>query len=145
MTTAAEVMTRDVAVISPSDSIRLAAQMMDELGVGSLPVCDGRRIIGIITDRDITTRATSAGHTPDATRVSEAMTEDIRYCFEDDPIEDLERTMSEVQIRRIPVVDRNKNLVGIVSLGDLATKEVRGVRNTLQEISEPSAPDRKTH
>ena len=138
----AEVMTRDVAVVRPSDAIRRAAQMMDELNVGVLPVCDGQRLVGMITDRDITVRATAAGRAPDEARVAEAMSEDVRWCYEDEPLEDAMAVMKDVQIRRVPVVDRNKNLVGIVSLGDLVTDEAPGTGGTLRDVSEPSEPDR---
>ena len=137
----AEVVTRDVAVIPPHDTIRRAAEMMDELNVGSIPVCDGERPVGMITDRDITVRATAAGKNPDETRVSDAMTEDVRWCMEDD-VEEVVHTMSDIQIRRLPVVDRTKRLVGIVSLGDLATDRPPGAPEALRNVSEPSEPDR---
>jgi CBS domain-containing protein len=138
----ADVMTRDVQVILPDRSVRDAARLMDDLNVGVLPVCDGRRLVGIITDRDITVRATAAGKDPDQTRVREVMTDDVRWCFEDEDVKDVVRTMSEVQIRRLPVVDRNKHLVGIVALGDLATDRAEGANEALRRISEPSEPDR---
>jgi CBS domain-containing protein len=137
-----EVMTRDVMTISPQESLRRAAQMMDDLNVGVLPVCDGQRLVGMITDRDITVRATSAGETPEDTRVNEIMSEDVRWCFDDQTVDEVMKEMSDIQIRRVPVIDRNtKNLVGIVSLGDLSTEDV-AVESTLQNISQPSEPDR---
>ena len=138
----AEVMTRDVAVIPPHETIRRAAEMMDELNVGSIPVCDGERLVGIITDRDITIRATAAGKNPNQTKVSEAMSEDLRWCMEDDAVEEVVRTMSDAQIRRLPVVDRTKRLVGIVALGDLSTDRAPGAAEALRNVSEPSEPDR---
>jgi CBS domain-containing protein len=138
----AEVMTRDFEVISPNATVRDAARKMDELNVGVLPVCDGRRLVGVLTDRDVTIRATATGAPPDATHIHEVMTNEVRWCFEDEPVEKAERTMSEVQIRRLPVVDRNKNLVWIVSLGDLATARAPGTEESLRRISEPSEPDR---
>ena len=137
-----EVMTRQVRVIGPGRSIREAARLMDELNVGVLPVCDGQRLLGIITDRDITVRATAVGKDPDAVPVREIMTEDVRWCFEEEAVEDVAHMMGDVQIRRIPVVDRNKHLVGIVALGDLATDRVQGTGEALRRISEPSEPDR---
>jgi CBS domain-containing protein len=137
-----EVMTRQVRVIGPGRSIREAAKLMDELNVGVLPVCDGQRLLGIITDRDITVRATAVGKDPDAVPVREIMTEDVRWCFEEEAVEDVAHMMGDVQIRRIPVVDRNKHLVGIVALGDLATDRVQGTGEALRRISEPSEPDR---
>lgn len=137
-----DVMTRDVTVVNPGDSIRRAAQLMDELNVGAIPVCDGRRLVGMITDRDITVRATAAGRNPEATPVSDAMSGEVRWCFLDDDVEDAARTMSDVQIRRLPVVDQDQHLMGIVSLGDLATDKAGDVAGTLGRISEPSAPGR---
>jgi CBS-domain-containing membrane protein len=138
----AEVMTRDVKVIGPERSVREAARLMDNLNVGSLPVCDGERLVGMITDRDITVRATAVGEDPDQTQVKEIMTDDVRWCFEDDEVNDVVRTMGDVQIRRVPVVDRAKRLVGIVALGDLATERAEGTEEALRNISEPSEPDR---
>jgi CBS domain-containing protein len=138
----AEVMTRDVKVIGPDRSVRDAARLMDNLNVGSLPVCDGERLVGMITDRDITVRATAIGEDPDKTRVSEIMSEDVRWCFEDDDVSDAARTMGEVQIRRLPVIDHDRRLVGIVALGDLATDQAEGTTEALRNISEPSEPDR---
>jgi CBS domain-containing protein len=137
-----EVMTREVRVVGPDRSVREAARLMDQLNVGVLPVCDGERLLGIITDRDITVRATAAGLDPDEVDVRKIMTEDVRWCFEDEAVEDVAQMMGDVQIRRIPVVDRNKRLVGIVALGDLATDRAQGTGEALRRISEPSEPDR---
>jgi CBS domain-containing protein len=137
-----DVMTRDVTVVSPHASVREAARVMDRLNVGALPVCDGQRLVGIITDRDITVRCTAAGGSPHTTHVRDIMSGPVRWCFADDPVEDAEQAMGEVQIRRMPVVDGNRQLVGIVALGDLATEEAPGTAETLRRISEPSAPDR---
>jgi CBS domain-containing protein len=141
----ADVMTRDVQVILPDRNVRDAAKLMDDLNVGVLPVCDGERLVGMVTDRDITVRATAAGKDPDSTRVREIMTEVVRWCFEDEDIRDVVQTMGDVQIRRVPVVDRNKRLVGIVALGDLATDRAEGADEALRRISEPSEPDRSEH
>jgi CBS domain-containing protein len=139
-----ELMTRNVQVVAPEDSIRRAAQLMDRLNVGVLPVCNGRRLVGILTDRDITVRATSAGLAPDQCKVSDVMTGEPRYCYEDDPVGEVTRLMGDMQIRRVPVVDRNNQLCGIVALGDLATdaKNDRAVGEALEQISSPSEPDR---
>lgn len=139
-----DIMTRDVQVVQPGDTIRRAAQLMDDLNVGALPVCDGQRLVGVLTDRDITVRATSAGLSPDQCKVSEVMTAEPRYCYEDDPVVEVTRMMGGQQIRRVPVVDRNDRLTGIVSLGDLATgaKYDRAVGDALEQISAPSEPDR---
>jgi CBS domain-containing protein len=137
-----EVMTRDVAVVSPYATLREAARRMDNLNVGALPVCDGRRLVGIVTDRDIVVRATAAGAAPDLTRVHDVMTDDVMWCFEDDDVEEAEEEMARVQIRRLPVVDGRKRLVGMLSLGDLATDRAPRADDTLRSISEPSEPDR---
>lgn len=139
-----EVMTRDVKVIGPERSVRDAARLMDNLNVGSLPVCDGERLVGMITDRDITVRATAVGEDPDRTQVKRIMSEEVRWCFEDDDVSEVVRTMGDVQIRRLPVVDRERRLVGIVALGDLATERAEGTEEALRNISEPSEPDRSS-
>ena len=139
---AGEVMTRDVVTIHPDAIVRQAACMMDDLNVGALPVCDGWRLIGIITDRDITVRATADGMRPDVAPVEAVMTDDVCWCFEDDSIEEIESEMSRRQIRRMPVVDGRKRLVGMLSLGDLADDRVHGAGETLRSISSPAEPDR---
>src|SRR5690606_41459614 len=108
-----EVMTREVEVISPDASLREAARKMDDLNVGVLPVCDGQRLVGMITDRDITVRATSIGESPDVTRVDEVMSEEVWWCYEDEDVEDVARRMGEKQIRRMPVIDHDHMLVEI--------------------------------
>jgi CBS domain-containing protein len=123
---AGEVMTRDVVTVRPDATLREAACLMDDLNVGALPVCDGRRLVGIITDRDITVRATADGMRPDATPVHMVMTDDVCWCFEDDSIDEIEHEMARHQIRRLPVVDGRKRLVGMLTLGDLADDHVRG-------------------
>jgi len=137
-------MTPDVEVIAPQSTIREAAQLMDEINVGSLPVCDGRRLLGMVTDRDITIRATAAGKSPDECLVEEVMSEGADWCFEDEAVEDAMEKMQARQIRRLPVVDRDKMLVGIISLGDLAvdTERQEEVAETLERISDPAKPER---
>lgn len=138
----ADVMTRGVEVIAPQASLQAAAQLMDELNVGSLPVCENRRLVGMITDRDITVRATATGLPPNETPVADVMTEHTRWCTEDQSTDEVLQQMSDVQIRRLPVLNDREELVGIVSLGDLATKEPDGVQEVLRDISSPSEPDR---
>lgn len=138
-----DIMTRDAETVSPGDTIRRAAEMMDGLNVGVLPVCDGERLVGMVTDRDITVRATAAGRAPDECRVSDVMSTDVRYCYEDDVVNDVARLMGNMQVRRVPVVDTGNRLVGIVSLGDIATDaKENAAGNTLERISSPSVPDR---
>jgi CBS domain-containing protein len=142
MTTISEVMTRDVEVIGPEASLQRAAQMMDDLNVGSLPVCEGRRLVGMITDRDITVRATAAGLAPTETQVLDVMTESTRCCAADETTEAVMEQMGQSQIRRLPVVDDDGEVIGIVSLGDLATRLDGHIDQALRDISTPSEPDR---
>jgi CBS domain-containing protein len=145
MQTIQDVMTRDVRTISPQETVQRAAQLMDELNVGAIPVCDGQKLVGMITDRDITVRSTAAGQAPDATRVEDVMSTDVRTCFTTQSVDEVLDKMGDVQIRRVPVIDEQSHqLVGIVSLGDMATKHSAGIDQALDEISEPSKPDRST-
>ena len=145
MQTINDVMTRDVQSISPEQSVRKAAQMMDEFNVGSIPVCDGNKLVGMITDRDITVRSTAAGQSPENTRVGDVMSTDVRTCFSTQSVDEVLGQMGNVQIRRVPVVDQaSHKLVGIVSLGDMATKHSAGIDTALEEISSPSEPDRSS-
>jgi len=116
-----EAMSRGVRLVSPSDPIREAALIMREIDAGSVPVGEDDRLVGMITDRDITVRAVAEGQGPD-TPVREVMTAEILYCFEDDELDDVCEKMADQQIRRLPVLNESKRLVGIVSLGDLARK-----------------------
>ena len=136
----ADCMTRDVQVARPDQPIREAAQFMLRADAGSIPVVDGDRLIGMITDRDITVRAVAEGRGPD-TPVSEAMTDHVHYCFEDDEIEEVAMKMSDAQVRRVPVLSRaDGKLVGIVSLGDLVTDAGDQARpvEVLKRVTEPT-------
>lgn len=140
---AADIMTRDVEVIRPEDSLQQAASIMDKLNVGFLPVHDGKRVVGVITDRDITVRAVSADLSPNKTNVEEVMTEEVHFCLEDDTINDVINHMIDTQIRRLLVFTRDNRLVGVISLGDIATHaSEHGIAEALKGISEPSRPDR---
>jgi CBS domain-containing protein len=134
-------MTRNVQVVRPDESLRRAAQVMDELNVGSLPVCDRNGLVGMITDRDITVRATAAG-LPGDTQVRDVMTDHARWCTTEQSVQEAMQQMADVQIRRLPVVDERHQVVGIVSLGDLATRQSGHVAAALRRISDPSIPDR---
>ena len=134
-------MTRNVQVVRPDESLRRAAQVMDELNVGALPVCDSNGLVGMITDRDITIRATAAG-LPAETRVSDVMTGHARWCTSEQSVQEAMAQMADVQIRRVPVIDADRRVVGIVSLGDLATRHQGHVAAALRRISDPSRPDR---
>jgi len=115
-------MTRDVQLVSPTHTIRDAARMMAELDAGALPVQQDDRLVGMITDRDIAVRAVAQGKSPDSP-VRDVMSREVLYCFDDQEIEDVARNMGEVKVRRLPVVNRDKRLVGIISIGNLALKE----------------------
>ena len=137
-----EVMTCDAECIPPDSTLQKAAQRMRDLNVGSLPICDNDRLAGMITDRDITVRAIADGRDPKTIAVREIMTPQIVYCFEDQDVQEAARLMEEKQIRRLPILNRNKRLVGIVSLGDLAVKaeDEKMSGKTLERVSEPSEP-----
>ena len=137
-----EVMTVQPQTIAPDQSVRKAAELMDRLDIGVLPVCDGDRLIGVVTDRDITVRATAIGSPPDSTRISEVMSDDVHWITQDDDTADAEQLMAAAQIRRVPVVDADKRLVGMLSLGDLAVAGEQGTAATLELISQPGHPDR---
>lgn len=115
-------MTRDVELVTPTQTIRDAAQRMANLDAGALPVQENDRLVGMITDRDIAVRAVAQGKSPD-TPVGDVMSREVLYCFDDQEVKDIARNMGEVKVRRLPVVNRDKRLVGIISLGDLALNE----------------------
>jgi CBS domain-containing protein len=139
-----DVMTRNVETIPPDASLQQAAEAMEAMGVGSLPVCYGRRLVGTLTDRDIVVRGVATGRSPIEMLVRECMTEDISYAFEDEDSEQVLARMQALQVRRLVVLDKQKNLVGIVALGDIATEpraaNLREVGEAIAEISEPSRP-----
>jgi len=139
-----DIMTRDVECAWPDDTLQEAALKMKALDVGPLPVCDSDRVVGMLTDRDITIRAVAEGRDPKSTRVRDVMTPNVVSCSEDDPVEEAARLMQERQIRRLLVLDRNQRLVGIVSLGDLAaeTGDPHRMGEVLQDVSEPAIPRR---
>ena len=140
-----EVMTRGVECVRPDDSILHAAERMRALNVGALPVCgENDRLAGMITDRDITVRATACCCEPSHTRVQDVMTPNIVYCFDDQDVHEAAQLMEQHQVRRLVVLNRASRLVGIISLGDLVVKtgdETLG-GETLEQVSEPAAPRR---
>jgi CBS domain-containing protein len=139
-----EAMTRDVRVASPDQSIREAARTMAEIDTGVLPVGESDRLVGMITDRDIAIRAVAEGKGPD-TPVREVMTQDVKYCFEDEDTDHVARNMADQQVRRLPVVNRDKRLVGILSLGDLAVMQGAGpAGEALTGVSQPGGEHSQT-
>ena len=132
-----EAMSRDVRVANPQQRISDAAKMMAEIDAGALPVGENDRLVGMITDRDIAIRAVAEGKGPD-TPVRDVMTKDIKYCFEDEELDHVSRNMAEIQVKRLPVVDRDKRLVGILALSDLAIQAgSRPAAQALEGISQP--------
>jgi len=139
-----QVMTRHVECTRPDATLQEAAATMKQLEVGPLPVCENDRLAGIVTDRDITIRATAEGLDPRTTLVREVMTPSVIYCFDDQEVEEAAQLMKDLQVRRLAVLNRDKRLVGIISLGDLAveTGDDRLVGDTLEVVSEPNRPNR---
>ena len=139
-----EIMTRRVEVVHPDTTIQEAARKMKALDVGPMPVCDGERLVGMVTDRDITIRATAQGLDPCTATVREVMTKDVIWCLEDESIETAARLMEQNQIRRLLVLGSDKRLAGIVSLADLAvdTGEDEMTAQLLERVSEPATPER---
>jgi CBS domain-containing protein len=135
----ADVMTRSVRTMTPNESVIQAAQAMDELDVGAIPVCDGSRLVGMVTDRDLVVRSIAQARVPQATPLHEVMSRGVCCCYEDEPVEVVVGRMREERIRRVPVLDRDDHVVGIVSLGDIAVKDSDVVAGrTLEKISEPA-------
>jgi CBS domain-containing protein len=133
-----DIMTRDVQLLAPHESLRDAARRMRDDNIGSLPVADGDRLVGYVTDRDLVVRGLAEGLSGD-THLHDVMTDRVLYCFEDEDVEDVAANMAENQVRRLPVMSREKRLVGVVALGDLATKgEDTSAEDALEGVSRPT-------
>jgi CBS domain-containing protein len=139
-----DVMTPQAEVISPDATTEDAASLMKTLDIGVLPVCDEEGLVGILTDRDLVVRVLAATRDPKAMLVGEAMTPSVVYCFEDDDVEHAATVMAGQQIRRLPVLDKNRKLVGIVSVGDIAvhTQDHQLSGKVLEDVSQPALPKR---
>ena len=133
-----DAMTRDVRVANPDQTIQDAAKMMSDVDSGVLPVGENDRLIGMITDRDIAVRAVAQGKGPQ-TLVREVMTDHVHYCFDDEDMDEVTRKMADSQVRRLPVVNRDKRLIGILSLGDVATSR-DGADEAGEALSDISRP-----
>ena len=134
-----DAMTSQVQVVRPDASIQEAAEKMRSLDVGALPVCDGQQLKGMVTDRDITIRATAQACDPEATLVRDILSPELVYAFEDQDLEEAEQLMQEKQIRRLPVLSRDQQLVGIVALADVVAEAgKKDVARTVQAVSKPS-------
>ncbi|HEY9064883.1 MAG TPA: CBS domain-containing protein [Burkholderiaceae bacterium] len=138
----ADAMTRGAHTLTPNDKLTTAAQAMNEYDIGALPVCDGGRLVGMVTDRDLVVRGVAKGVVPDEAVVASVMSPDVCCCYEDEPVADAMDRMRREQIRRMPVVDREQHLVGMLALGDLATKhdDAGGTGQALRDISTPAEP-----
>lgn len=145
MTTVADVMTRGVRTLKPNDTVVQAAQAMDELNVGVIPVCDGDKLVGMVTDRDIVVRGVAQDTEIKAMKLADVMSANVHCARESDDVDQVLNEMADRQIRRLPVVDAGQRLVGIVSLGDIAAKNPEDevdVAMSLGDISMPAEPDR---
>jgi CBS domain-containing protein len=139
-----EAMSRDVRIASPEETVQKAAQTMASLDTGVLPVGEKDHLVGMITDRDIAIRGIAKGKGPEA-KVRDVMTEDVKYCFDDQEVEEVARNMADIQVRRLPVLNRDKRLVGILSLGDIAiSRDSAKAGEALRGISRPGGEHTQT-
>ncbi|MEO5845697.1 MAG: CBS domain-containing protein [Caldimonas sp.] len=137
MTTIADIMTRSIATVQRDETLQAAAQRLRDMDIGSLPVLDGKAVAGIVTDRDIAVRGVAEGMIPQESLVSDVMTAEVRFCRAGDSVEQVMQEMGDLQVRRLPVLDANNEIVGIVALADIATRQSADTDETLREISTP--------
>ncbi len=135
-----EIMSANVEFIAPYTSLKDAAMKMRNSDIGVLPVGEDEKLVGMVTDRDITVRGVANGRDPEQTKVSDVMSDEVFYLFDDQTLEDAEKSMSELQVRRLPVVNREKRLVGLLSIGDMASTSngIRPAAEALADVSKPS-------
>lgn len=138
-----DAMSRDVYVANPQHSIKEVARVMADIDCGVVPVGENDKLVGMVTDRDIAVRAVAHDKGPD-TRVEEVMTCEVRYCYDDEDLEHVTHNMGDQQVRRLPVVDRDKRLVGIISLGDVAMTDSSETSEALTGISRPGGRHSQT-
>lgn len=139
-----EIMTTEVITLLPTATVQEAAQQMKALNVGAIPICERNQLVGMLTDRDIVVRVIAERRNPEMQSVRDVMTAHVDYCYEDQDVEEAAQVMQDRQIRRLPIIDRDNQLVGIVSLGDLAvkTREEKTTVQALEQISLPAEPRR---
>lgn len=139
-----ELMSRDVRTVNPEQTIGDAAQAMAEIDSGALPVGEDDRLVGMITDRDIAIRGVAKGCGPD-TKIRDVMSDDVKYCFEDEDVGHVVKNMGQIQVRRLPVMNRDKRLVGILSLGDIASEaNNKHVAEAVRGVSDPGGQHRQS-
>lgn len=140
-----DVMTPDVVTLSPTSKATQAAEAMKSLNVGAIPICDGKRLLGMVTDRDLVVRVMAEHRNPETEMIRSIMTTDVDYCYEDQTVEEAAQVMQDRQVRRMPIINHDKELVGIVSLGDVAMKgtDQSTTAEALEQISQPAAPQRE--
>jgi CBS domain-containing protein len=139
-----KIMSRDVTLLNPDQTICVAASLMAEIDAGALPVGENDRLVGMVTDRDIVIRAVAQGKSAD-TKVANVMSKEVLYCFDTDEIDEVARNMGKARVRRLPVVNRDKRLVGIVSLGDLARNDdATNIGQTMTRVSTPGGKHDQT-
>ncbi len=137
MKTIADIMTRSISTVRRDETLQAAAKRMQEMDVGSLPVLDGKAVAGIVTDRDIAVRGVAAGMIPQESLVADVMTAEVRFCRAADTVEKVLAEMGDLKVRRLPVLDAGNEIVGIVALADMATRQSADTDKTLREISTP--------
>lgn len=140
MPTVSEVMTPDPQSVPPEESLRAAAELMQNLDIGVLPVCDGDTLVGMLTDRDIAVRSVAGGLVPESTCVGDIMSPDLVFCTPEQDIGEAMKLMGDRQVRRLPVIDDSRRLVGIVSLADLALRQSGHIDKAVRDISAPENP-----
>ena len=141
MPNVSDIMSNEVRSIEPKQTLRAAAELMQTLEVGALPVCEGANLVGMITDRDITVRCVALGLDVDSAVVGDVMSTDVQFCTEEQDTQEVMRVMGDKQVRRLPVVDVDRKLVGIVSVSDLALRQPGQIDETIREISAQTTED----
>lgn len=137
-----DVMTLEVVTLAPTAKAKDAAALMRSLNIGAIPICEGTRLMGMVTDRDLVLRVMAEGLNPEHETIQTIMTSDVDYCYEDQTVEEAAQVMQDRQVRRLPIINRENELVGIVSLGDVAVKgtDRMTTATALEEISQPTEP-----